>query len=139
MATARRRYRAAPALEPPDGGAAGPSATETKSPSPAPRFPRACGNGNRRYSPVVQRIAAEHDIDLSQVPGTGRGGRVRKQDVLALVEGSPVAEPPMHIESPYRPDPVPPPARGRRRRRLAAPVPGTVASCRGCGGRSAST
>jgi pyruvate/2-oxoglutarate dehydrogenase complex dihydrolipoamide acyltransferase (E2) component len=62
----------------------------------------------RRYSPVVQRIAAEHGIDLSQVQGTGRGGRVRKQDVLALVtDGGAVAEPPLHIESPYRPDPVP--------------------------------
>jgi 2-oxoglutarate dehydrogenase dihydrolipoamide succinyltransferase (E2 component) len=67
----------------------------------------------RRYSPVVQRIAAEHGIDLSQVQGTGRGGRVRKQDVLALVgDGSAataapaVEDPPLHIESPYRPDPV---------------------------------
>ena len=42
----------------------------------APRRPR-------RYSPVVMRIAAEHGIDLEQVEGTGRGGRVRKQDVLA--------------------------------------------------------
>jgi pyruvate/2-oxoglutarate dehydrogenase complex dihydrolipoamide acyltransferase (E2) component len=61
----------------------------------------------RRYSPVVQRIAAEHGVDLSRVEGTGRGGRVRKQDVLAFVEnghGAP-SEPPMHIESPYRPDP----------------------------------
>jgi 2-oxoglutarate dehydrogenase E2 component (dihydrolipoamide succinyltransferase) len=57
-----------------------------------------------RYSPVVQRIAAEHGIDLSQVPGTGRGGRVRKQDVLAFVDSAP--EPPLHIESPYRPEPV---------------------------------
>ncbi len=66
----------------------------------------------RRYSPVVQRIAAEHDIDLDVVAGTGRGGRVRKQDVLALVgaNGAEPAEPPMHIESPYRPDPEPPPA-----------------------------
>ena len=32
------------------------------------------------------RIAAEHDIDLEQVEGTGRGGRVRKQDVLAYME-----------------------------------------------------
>src|SRR5688500_17982335 len=42
--------------------------------------------GSRRYSPVVMRIAAEHDIDLSRVEGTGRGGRVRKQDVLAFLE-----------------------------------------------------
>jgi pyruvate/2-oxoglutarate dehydrogenase complex dihydrolipoamide acyltransferase (E2) component len=66
----------------------------------------------RRYSPVVQRIAAEHDIDLSTITGTGRAGRVRKQDVLAALEqgggaGAP-ADAPLHIESPYRPDPVEP-------------------------------
>jgi pyruvate/2-oxoglutarate dehydrogenase complex dihydrolipoamide acyltransferase (E2) component len=99
----------APATEPSqplDGGTAGPSVTERKSSSPAP----SARNGDRRYSPVVQRIAAEHGIDLSQVPGTGRGGRVRKQDVMAFVESGPVEEPPLHIESPYRPDPVAPPA-----------------------------
>jgi pyruvate/2-oxoglutarate dehydrogenase complex dihydrolipoamide acyltransferase (E2) component len=59
----------------------------------------------RRYSPVVQRIAAEHGIDLDAVPGTGRGGRVRKQDVLAAVEAhAGNGEAPMHIESPYRPE-----------------------------------
>ena len=54
----------------------------------------------RRYSPVVMRIAAEHGVDLEQVEGTGRGGRVRKQDVLAFVEsgGAGGDEPPMHIE-----------------------------------------
>ncbi len=62
----------------------------------------------RRYSPVVQRIAAEHGIDLDRVQGTGRDGRVRKQDVLALVDAAPaVEEPPLHTESPYRPDPAP--------------------------------
>jgi pyruvate/2-oxoglutarate dehydrogenase complex dihydrolipoamide acyltransferase (E2) component len=66
----------------------------------------------------VQRIAAEHGIDLAQVPGTGRGGRVRKQDVMAFLESgggtaqSAVEEAPLHIESPYRPDPVPSPAAG---------------------------
>src|SRR5581483_5158837 len=79
--------------------------------SPKPTAGAAAGNGaadngdRRRYSPVVQRIAAEHGIDLSQVPGTGRGGRVRKGDVLAFLEAAP--EPPLHIESPYRPEPAP--------------------------------
>jgi pyruvate/2-oxoglutarate dehydrogenase complex dihydrolipoamide acyltransferase (E2) component len=56
------------------------------------------------YSPLVQRIAAEHGIDLATIKGTGRGGRVRKQDVLAALGGAGDAEPPLHIESPYRPD-----------------------------------
>ena len=107
IATGRERCR-----RPPAPAArwrhAGPSATEPKSSSPAPA--PAARNGDRRYSPVVQRIASEHGIDLSQVPGTGRGGRVRKQDVMAFVESGPVEEPPLHIESPYRPDPVAPPA-----------------------------
>jgi pyruvate/2-oxoglutarate dehydrogenase complex dihydrolipoamide acyltransferase (E2) component len=73
-------------------------------PSPAPSPP---ATPHRRYSPVVQRIAAEHGIDLSQVTGTGRDGRVRKQDVLAYVEAKPEAEPPpLHIESPYKPEPI---------------------------------
>jgi pyruvate/2-oxoglutarate dehydrogenase complex dihydrolipoamide acyltransferase (E2) component len=40
------------------------------------------------YSPVVRRIAAEHEIDLALVVGTGRDGRVRKEDVLAAVDAS---------------------------------------------------
>jgi len=87
--------------------------------------------GPRRYSPVVMRIAAEHNIDLSRVEGTGRGGRVRKQDVLAHVESGGAEEPPMHIESPYRPDePAPPKKREPRFTRIeevakpaAAPAP----------------
>jgi pyruvate/2-oxoglutarate dehydrogenase complex dihydrolipoamide acyltransferase (E2) component len=84
---------------------------ERRAPAPAPA---ASGNGAARYSPVVQRIAAEHNIDLSQVTGTGRGGRVRKQDVLAFIDSAPVEEAPLHIESPYRPDPVPAPAASAR-------------------------
>ncbi|HEV7175618.1 MAG TPA: dihydrolipoamide acetyltransferase family protein [Solirubrobacteraceae bacterium] len=105
----------------PSGSAAG--ATPATSPTPESDAPesgatngarngaagtRPAAGDLRRYSPVVQRIAAEHGIDLSRVEGTGRGGRVRKQDVLALVtDGGAVEEPPLHIESPYRPDPVP--------------------------------
>jgi pyruvate/2-oxoglutarate dehydrogenase complex dihydrolipoamide acyltransferase (E2) component len=77
-------------------------------PTPAPTNGKRRTTNGRRYSPVVQRIAAEHGIDLEQVPGTGRGGRVRKQDVLAYVEnGAAVEEAPLHIESPYKPEPAP--------------------------------
>jgi 2-oxoisovalerate dehydrogenase E2 component (dihydrolipoyl transacylase) len=34
-----------------------------------------------RYSPAVQRLAAEHDLDLTQIAGTGLGGRITRQDV----------------------------------------------------------
>jgi pyruvate dehydrogenase E2 component (dihydrolipoamide acetyltransferase) len=40
----------------------------------------------RRSTPLVRRIAAEHDVDLSRVEGTGRAGRVTKQDILAYIE-----------------------------------------------------
>jgi pyruvate/2-oxoglutarate dehydrogenase complex dihydrolipoamide acyltransferase (E2) component len=84
---------------------------------PEPEAPARESRGARRYSPVVMRIASEHGIDLDRVEGTGRGGRVRKQDVLAYVEdgGGGAEEPPMHIESPYRPD-EPAPAKTRKPR-----------------------
>jgi pyruvate/2-oxoglutarate dehydrogenase complex dihydrolipoamide acyltransferase (E2) component len=82
-------------------------ASESAPEEPVQAAPRSAG---RRYSPVVQRIAAEHGIDLDAVQGTGRDGRVRKQDVLALVDTAPAPEdPPLHSESPYRPDPQPAP------------------------------
>ena len=78
-------------------------------------------SGSRRYSPVVMRIASEHGVDLDQVEGTGRGGRVRKQDVLAYIEdGGAPEEAPMHIESPYRPDE--PAAPKTRKPRFEAPA-----------------
>src|SRR3954453_10936218 len=95
-------------------GEAAAAVGDTPAPSvsdPAPVTSNGDGARPRRYSPVLRLIAAEHAIDLDPVEGTGRGGRVRKQDVLAVVEsGGAVEEPPLHIESPYRPDEPPPPA-----------------------------
>ena len=39
-----------------------------------------------RSSPLVRKIAREHNINLSQVPGTGLGGRITKQDITAFLE-----------------------------------------------------
>ena len=49
----------------------------------------------RRYSPVVRRLAQEHHLDLSQISGTGLGGRVTKDDVLQYIaerQAQPVAQ-----------------------------------------------
>jgi pyruvate dehydrogenase E2 component (dihydrolipoamide acetyltransferase) len=40
----------------------------------------------RRSTPVVRRIAEEHNVDLSRVEGSGRAGRVTKQDIMAYIE-----------------------------------------------------
>jgi 2-oxoglutarate dehydrogenase E2 component (dihydrolipoamide succinyltransferase) len=102
------------ALEAP--GEAGELSGDTSEEHAGTAQPRPRRDGSRRYSPVVMRIAAEHDVDLEQVEGTGRGGRVRKQDVLAYIESGAKEEAPMHIESPYRPDE--PAAKRRPRPRL---------------------
>ncbi len=60
-------------------------------------------------TPVVRRMAEEHNIDLSKVTGTGRRGRVTKKDVVAFMkqwgdrEAKP--EPTLHSESPYKEEP----------------------------------
>ncbi len=64
----------------------GDTADEDATPASAQSGAAARPGGRRKYSPVVMRMAAEHDLDLSQIEGTGRDGRVRKQDVLAFLE-----------------------------------------------------
>jgi pyruvate dehydrogenase E2 component (dihydrolipoyllysine-residue acetyltransferase) len=78
--------------EAPKRAAAAPAPPAAKpAPAPAIAAPAASerpGNGDKiRSSPLVRRIARENSIDLSQVPGTGAGGRVSKDDILAAVEG----------------------------------------------------
>ena len=44
------------------------------------------GDGRRRLSPAVRRLAREHNIDLSLLTGTGLGGRITRDDVLNHLE-----------------------------------------------------
>jgi pyruvate dehydrogenase E2 component (dihydrolipoamide acetyltransferase) len=79
-------------LEPePEPVAEEPAAEAAPAPAAAPSAP-APTNGEKTFvSPVVARIAGEHGVDVSQVPGTGAGGRVTKKDILAYVESGPPA------------------------------------------------
>ena len=80
-----------PEVERADGSP--PAAEPTPIPTAAPAAQPASTSGDLGFiSPVVARIAAEHSVDLRQVAGTGRGGRITKKDVLAYVEsGQPAA------------------------------------------------
>ncbi|NDJ36127.1 MAG: 2-oxo acid dehydrogenase subunit E2, partial [Chloroflexi bacterium] len=70
----------------PAGGA--PVQVEPQSaPAAAPQAGSTNGDDRRtRVSPVVARIAAEHNVDITRIEGTGRYGRVTKKDILAYVQ-----------------------------------------------------
>ncbi|MGH9659296.1 MAG: dihydrolipoamide acetyltransferase family protein [Bryobacteraceae bacterium] len=70
---------------------------------PAPQEP---ASADGPLSPLVRRMAREHDIDLGQVRGTGAGGRISKQDVETFLAGRSRASAP--------PPPAPPPPRAEQ-------------------------
>jgi pyruvate dehydrogenase E2 component (dihydrolipoamide acetyltransferase) len=65
-------------------------------PVPAASAPEVEEDSDVRSSPLVRKLAREHNVDLARVSGTGTGGRVTKQDVLDFVEhraAAPIAAP----------------------------------------------
>ena len=82
-------------------------------PTPVQTVAEPKGAYTGRISPVVGRIAAEHGVDLGRVAGTGRDGRITKEDVLAYVETQ---------ETTATPSPAPP-VESRREPPPAGPVP----------------
>ena len=83
----------APPPVPPRPTPAPPAAPSAPPAVPASPPPSAEPSGEElrrhRTSPVVRRIAREHDIDIAQLQGSGVGGRVTKQDILGFIEGRP--------------------------------------------------
>jgi 2-oxoglutarate dehydrogenase E2 component (dihydrolipoamide succinyltransferase) len=79
---------AAPAPQPEPKPAPAPAAPPAPAPAPAPAQPAATeaadGDGARYVTPLVRKLAADNNVDLARVTGTGVGGRIRKQDVLAF-------------------------------------------------------
>jgi len=115
----------------PEAGA-GTAATTVTTDAPEPARPRRADGPP--ITPVVARLAAEYGIDLSQIRGTGAGGRVSKKDVLRYIEerqkaaatppSAPVAPPPplpTPVAPPSQPTPAAPPTPPRTP--VAQPLP----------------
>ncbi|HTS37794.1 MAG TPA: 2-oxoglutarate dehydrogenase, E2 component, dihydrolipoamide succinyltransferase [Candidatus Solibacter sp.] len=113
-----------PAAAPPPK--AEPPKEEKKAASPPPASaPTAAAHEEEgeeaRSSPLVRKIAREHGVSLSQVSGTGLGGRITKQDIMQFIEGQGSAQPaPTAPSAPSAAtEPAPRPA-------APAPIPGDL-------------
>src|SRR5215470_5101403 len=81
----------------------GAPSVEVVPPVPAP--PKHDEDDHARSSPLVRKIAREHNVDLSQVEGSGLGGRITKQDILAFLDsGSASVAPSLSRPTLARPD-----------------------------------
>ncbi|WP_124727233.1 dihydrolipoamide acetyltransferase family protein [Staphylospora marina] len=115
----------APAPSPAPAAESAPEATAPAEAAPAAAQPAAApakGATKGRFSPAVLRLAEEHNIDLSLLQGTGKGGRITRKDVLAAIEkgiGKAGSAPATPAATPApAPSPAPTPA--------AAPAPATA-------------
>jgi pyruvate dehydrogenase E2 component (dihydrolipoamide acetyltransferase) len=99
---------------------------------PAEQPERAEGDGERGapyVTPLVRKLAAEHDVDLSTISGSGVGGRIRKQDVLAAAEArkpAPEPEPAPAAAAPAASAPAAAPPRQMPKPSPDGPKPGTT-------------
>jgi 2-oxoglutarate dehydrogenase E2 component (dihydrolipoamide succinyltransferase) len=92
-----------------------PTASASRAAAPAAELPKGDGAEaaaerlRRRSTPLVRKIAAEHQVDISTIPGTGFAGRVTKQDILGFIESGAArtaARPPI-APGPRLPAPAP--------------------------------
>ena len=113
--------KAAPAATPPPAPKKeAAAATPPPQPAPTPSPAHEAQDEDVRSSPLVRKLAREHNVDLSQVSGTGIGGRITKQDIMAFIEKGPAAAP--------APSPAPAAAAPQPSRPAPAPaaIPGEV-------------
>jgi 2-oxoglutarate dehydrogenase E2 component (dihydrolipoamide succinyltransferase) len=92
---------------------AAPATPAPEAPAPAPTAAETPAEPSGPLSPLVRKLAREHNIDLARVKGTGAGGRITKYDVEAYVSqmgaqpaAPPAAAPPQPAAAPPPPPPV---------------------------------
>jgi pyruvate dehydrogenase E2 component (dihydrolipoyllysine-residue acetyltransferase) len=90
----------APVAAAPPAPAPAPAAPAPRPAAPAPVAPKGDGAETaeerlrKKSTPLVRKIAAEHRVDISTIPGSGFAGRVTKQDILGYIERAPSAPAP---------------------------------------------
>ena len=120
---------AAPA---PAAAAPAPAAAAATAPAPtATAAPAANGDADARMTPAVRRLLREHGLSAEQIVGTGGGGRITRDDVLAVVEtirtgGQPPAPAAAQPAAPAEAAPASSPAAPAPASRAAAPTGATV-------------
>jgi pyruvate dehydrogenase E2 component (dihydrolipoamide acetyltransferase) len=117
--------KAAPAAAPKAPDLAAP--VPATAPAAAAEEPVSASAEHARSSPLVRKIAKENNIDLSQVPGSGSGGRITKEDVLGYLEkpakAAPAAAPAPVAAAPAAPAPA---AAAPAKPAAAVPQPGQL-------------
>jgi len=101
-----------------------PAPAKAAAPTPAPSAPAPAeeaeeGDDDVRSSPLVRKLAREHNVDLGRVSGTGTGGRITKQDIMAFLEKGSAPAPSAPAPAPSAPVSRPTPA-------PAAVIPGDL-------------
>jgi pyruvate dehydrogenase E2 component (dihydrolipoamide acetyltransferase) len=115
----------APAAQP---AASAPTPVAPTAPAPT-SGPSASTGETPRSSPLVRKIAAENNIDLRGIPGSGASGRITKQDILGHLEGAPAAAPAVSPAPPVAssaPAPASTPAAASKPAPASAPLPGEL-------------
>jgi pyruvate dehydrogenase E2 component (dihydrolipoamide acetyltransferase) len=100
----------APAAKPAPAQAPAPAAAPGAASTAVPQANGAAASATERVhsSPLVRRLAKEHNIDLTTLEGTGAGGRITKEDIEAVIAGQSAPAPAASAAS-TTPRPIPPP------------------------------
>ncbi|HEY6490667.1 MAG: dihydrolipoamide acetyltransferase family protein [Terracidiphilus sp.] len=111
---AKPQVSAPQSFVPPQAGSAAPQVPQMTAPqsfeppkagSAAPQVPQVPAGAKYRSSPLVRRIAREHQVDLARVPGSGSNGRITKDDILGFLAEFPQGSAPPQVAEEWQSPP----------------------------------
>jgi 2-oxoglutarate dehydrogenase E2 component (dihydrolipoamide succinyltransferase) len=107
-------------------GASAAAAAPTPAAAPGVQTASAASGERPRSSPLVRKIAKDNNVDLTQIPGTGSGGRITKTDILSHMEKPSAAPAQVSTARPAAPASTPTPTPAAAKAPAPAPLPGEL-------------